>query len=702
MLEPRDPKYSRLAFLRLVVAIMAVTLIGRLWQIQMVAGEKYRLLADQNRLRDMDVTAPRGVIYDRNGEILARNRPSFSVVVVPGDLPEDADDEAEGAGDARVLNRLLAILNQPASSATPSPAPAAVVERKGKAAPEPTPNPASVIRERDPWVMPRAEIETKIADGRLGGAYRPITMARYISEATAFLIAEDAVNLPGVQLVLEPIRDYPSGALTSHIVGYMGHIPESLLPEYEEQGYQQNDQVGLTALEYSFQDEMRGVPSEQIIEVDVHGRKVRTVGEPRPAVPGYNLVLALDLALQKAATQALQTTLDNSSGFTKANQGVIIALDPRNGKVLALVSLPSYDNNLFAKGITTEAYTALLNDPLLPMFNQAIAGQYPPGSTFKIIMAAGGLQEGVISVSTKLGDGFDGVNDGIIWVPNDFAPWDRSLAQPFYSWTHKYGYGHGLDDVRHALAVSDDIYFYMLGGGYRDIFEGLGSTRMGNYAKMFGLGTPTGIELLGEAAGLVPTSKWKRINYAESWLTGDTYNMSIGQGYVLSTPIQMANASAAIANRGVLYKPQLVDHLTDETGEVIRPFEPQVLQEVAVAPRYIDVVREGMYGAMNFPYGTATRIKVPGVVLAGKTGTAEFARDWNKDGQPDRDEKGNLPTHAWFTAFAPYVDPEIVVTVFVMNGGEGSAVAAPVAGEVLNAYFTAKSQAAETAADPTP
>jgi penicillin-binding protein 2 len=704
MTSLRDPKYSRLVLLRLMVVVMAVALIGRLWQLQMVTGEKFRLLADQNRLRDVDVPAPRGVIYDRNGEILARNRPSFSVVVVPGDLPEDAEGEAEGTGDARVLNRLLAILNQPTSGATPSPTPTAVTQLQGKAAtsPQPTPNPASVIRERDPWVMPRPEIETKISEGRLGGAYRPITVARYLKEATAFLIAEDAVNMPGVQLVLESIRDYPSGALTSHIVGYMGHIPERLVSEYEALGYEQNDQVGLTALETSFEDEMRGVPSQQTIEVDVNGRRVRTVGEPKPAVPGNNLVLSVDLALQEVATQALQATLDSSSGFTKASQGAIIALDPRDGKVLALVSLPSYDNNLFAKGITTEAYAALLNDPLLPMFDQAIAGQYPPGSTFKIIMASGGLQAGIINVNTKLGDGFDGVNDGIIWVPNDFAPWDQSLAQPFYSWTHKYGYGHGLDNVRHALAVSDDIFFYMLGGGYRDIFEGLGSKLMGEYAKSFGLGTPTGIELQGEAAGLVPTSKWKRVNYAESWLTGDTYNMSIGQGYVLATPIQMANATAAIANRGVLYKPQLVDYLTDESGEVVRPFVPQVLREVAVDPRNLDVVREGMYGAMNFPYGTATRIKVPGVVLAGKTGTAEFARDWDKDGKPDRDDKGNLPTHAWFTAFAPYVDPEIVVTVFVMNGGEGSAVAAPVAGEILNAYFEAKNQAAEPGAEATP
>ena len=199
-----------------------------------------------------------------------------------------------------------------------------------------------------------------------------------------------------------------------------------------------------------------------------------------------------------------------------------------------------------------------------------------------------------------MGDGFDGRNDGIIWLPNEYFPWDRRLAQPFYSWTHKYGYGHGLPPVRHALAVSDDIFFYMLGGGYRDRFNGLGSKRIGDYARCFGLGAVTGIELLGEAHGLVPDSKWKRLNYAENWLTGDTYNMSIGQGYVLATPLQMANATAAVANRGNLWKPQLVDTITDETATWSAPFEPVLLARGAGRPANLDVVREGMYGAINW------------------------------------------------------------------------------------------------------
>ena len=692
------PARGRLLILQALIAIVVVVLIGRLWQLQMVAGEQYRLLSDRNRLREVDVAAPRGVIYDRDGQILARNRPSFSVVIIPGDLPQDKESDTEGAAAAAVVDRLLEILNRPAPVLMTAPEPTpdagdAQIEPNATATPTPkkkasaSPTPVLAIQERSAWVMPRDEINTKIIEGELGGAYRPVTVARYIAEATAFLLAEDAVNLPGVQLVLEPIRDYPSGALTSHIVGYMGHIPEDQLAAYEEKGYLQNEQVGLAALETSFEDELRGKPGRQTIEVDVNGRRVRTVGEPGPAQPGHNLVLSLDLDLQRAATEALQEALDKSDGFTKATQGVAVAMDPRDGKILALVSLPGYDNNLFAKGITTEAWNALTSDPNLPLFNRAISGQYPPGSIFKILVASGALENGTITARTRLGDGFDGSNDGVIWLPNEYFPWDRSMAQPFVSWNAKLGFGHGMITVREALAVSDDIFFYELGGGYPDRYTGLGAKEVGNYARAFGLDASTGIDLPGEASGHVPDSRWKRHTYAENWLTGDTYNLSIGQGYLLATPLQMASATAAVANRGSLWKPQLVDHITDDKGNVVQPFEPQLLRTVPVDPANLDVVREGMFGAVNWPNGTATRVRVPGVTVAGKTGTAEFARDENKDGQPDRDEKGNLPTHAWFTSFAPYNDPEIVVTVFVANGGEGSAVAAPVATKILQAYF---------------
>ncbi len=698
-----DRAEARLMLWRGAIIFVCIVMIARLWQLQMVEGETYRIRADRNRFRQVDIPAPRGVIYDRNGEILARNRPSFSVSVVPGDLPKTRAGEPNADAERAVLDRLLALLAQEppplgsSSKPTASPTPAA-----GRIQSTAAITTALQIQERQPWVMARADIEKAIYEGRLGGAYRPIEIARYINEATAFLVAQDAVNLPGVVLQLNPIRDYPSGSLTAHLIGYMGHIPKEAAAEYQAKGYAANEQVGLTGLEATYEHELRGKRGRQTIEVNVNGRRIRTVGQEELAVPGHNLVLTLDLNLQRVATAALQEVLDKSSGFTKATQGVVIALDPRNGKVLALVSLPSYDNNLFAKGVTAEAWQALLSDPDLPMFDQAIGGQYPPGSVFKPIVAAAGLQEGIISARTLLGDGWDGANDGIIWLPNQYMPWDRSKDQPFYSWNHKQGFGWGKIGVREALAVSDDIYFYQLGGGYLDIFRGLGVDAIGYYAREFGLGEGTGIDLPGEGRGLVPDGKWKRLNYAEPWLTGDTYNLSIGQGFILVTPIQMANATAVIANRGYLYRLQLVDHITDSEGRVVRSFKPDLRREVAVDPAHLDTVREGMYGAVNWPQGTAANARVPGIAVAGKTGTAEYFRDWDKDNQADRDAKGNLPTHAWFTAFAPYQEPEIVVAAFVANGGEGSSVAAPVAAKVLRAYFGIDASAPRPTASPAP
>ncbi len=408
------------------------------------------------------------MIYDRSGEILARNQPSFSVVLIPADLPKDSLGDPIPEQQAFVLDRLTTLLAHTVPDPTPAPTPAGspAGSTESTAVPDAaTTGSQSAIRERDPWAMPRPEIEQKIADALLGGAYQPITVARYIKEATAFLIAEDAVNLPGVQLALEPIRDYPTGTLTAHIIGHMGHFSEDELQDYLDRGYQRSDQVGLTALEATFEDELRGKPGRQTIEVDVHGRRVRTIGTEDVAEPGHNLVLSIDSELQRVATAALQEALDNSSGFTKATQGVVIALDPRNGQILTMVSLPSYDNNLFTKGITAEAWQALSTDPDLPMFNRAVGGRYPPGSVFKVLVASAALQEGVISARSLLGDGFDGRNDGIIWLPNEYFPWDLSLAQPFYSWTHKYGYGHGFP--RGARCVGRLRRHLLLSGGRR-------------------------------------------------------------------------------------------------------------------------------------------------------------------------------------------------------------------------------------------
>jgi penicillin-binding protein 2 len=681
---------NRLWLLRLLVVAVLAVLAVRLWRVQIVDGAKYRLMADRNRLREVEDAAPRGVMYDATGQILVRNRPSFSIAIVPADLPKTKENEADRAGQAAVIDRLLALLPPPegstavtpAPSPTPSPTPTAAKGARATPAPAVTPEALTKLPVRKPWVMPRAELEKAVEEGQWGGAYREIVVAKFIDERTAFLIAEATADLPGVQLEPVPVRDYLSGALTGHLLGYMAPIPETDAADYKARGYLANDQVGMAGLEATYEDQLHGKSGRQTIEVDVSGRRIRTIGESIQPVPGHNLTLTIDMQLQKVATEALQEVMDKSSGFTKATQGVVVALDPRNGKVLAMVSLPSYNNNLFAKGITTEAWKLLTEDPNRPLLNQAVSGQYPPGSTFKLVPSAAGLQEGVITPQTRFTDA-----SGIMYLPNKYFPDDSKMAQPFYCWSNKYGYGHGSITVREAIAESCDIFFYQLGGGLQDVTPGLGSARLGKYAKEFGFGAPTGIELPGEAAGLVPDEKYKRLNYQMPWTTGDTYNMSIGQGFVLATPLQVANMTAATANRGTLYRPQLVDKITDAEGKVVKPFEPIVIRQLAVDPAYLDIVREGMYGAINWNIGTAPVAQLKDVAVAGKTGTAEYFRDDNHDQQPDRDEKGNLPTHAWFTSFAPYGDPEIVVTVFIANAGEGSAVAAPVAARILRSYF---------------
>jgi penicillin-binding protein 2 len=349
------------------------------------------------------------------------------------------------------------------------------------------------------------------------------------------------------------------------------------------------------------------------------------------------------------------------------------------------VSLPSYDNNSFARGISTRELSLLSDDPWTPLVNHAIAGVYPPGSTFKIIPAAGALQERTVYSDTIF------VDEGTLYLPNQFEPDNLDLAQPFYCWLRT---GHGPVNMVAALAFSCDVYFYQVGGGYYPAeYDGLGLERMGYYAEMFGLGEPTGIDIPGETAGLVPNQKWKRLNYAEIWLTGDTYNMAIGQGFVLATPLQMLNAYAAIANGGTLYRPYLVKEILDADGNVVEKKEPQVVRKLAVEPQFMALIQEGLRDVIAWEAGTAhDQFDVPGVIASGKTGTAEFC-----DRYPQcLDSDGRVRTsHAWFVAYAPSNNPTIVVVVFVYGGGEGSEAAVPVANKILRYYFNIKDETEE-------
>lgn len=680
------PPSVRLALLRAAAAIIFIILAAQLWRIQIIQGEGLQARADRNRFRLVEVRGPRGVMYDRNGKLLVRNSPSFSVAAVPADLPDD-EDEAR-----RILTELGKIIAKYEPTATPLPPAVDVASQAGEAAAETGLEEAAVDQPPAPSAFGAPQFRKRLTVDETmqkaevawqGGAFQPVVVADRVDRETAFAVAEESYRLAGVSLSIEPVREYLSSTLTSHILGYMGPIPQEYVEDYEAEGYRANDQVGLAGLELTFEKALRGRDGRRNIEVDVNGREVRTVGDIFPSEPGHNLVLTLDLDLQALMDQALGEGLEQ----TKTNTGVVIAMNPQNGDILGLVSLPTYDNNLFADGITAQEYDVLINDKTRPLVNHAISGIYPPGSVFKIVAAAGALQEGVIDERTRLGDSFDGSVDGVIWVANRHFPDNPSYAQPFYCWIHTYGTGHYQVNIREALAVSCDVFFYQISGGYQKTFEGLNDDRMIKYSELFGFGSPTGVDLPGEHRGLVPSPRWKRLTYAETWVAGDTYNMAIGQGAMLATPMQVVNATAAIANGGFLYRPQIVSKIVDTEGNLVEEFKPELIRQLPVDPEYIDIVREGLWGAVNFPNGTAKNLSVPGVQVAGKTGTSEFYDPDIPGPAPNR-----LPTHAWFTAFAPYENPEIVLVVFVYNGGEGSVTAIPIAEKILRGYFDLKAK----------
>ena len=673
MTTDRSLPNSRIWVVRTITVVIFLILIGQLARLQFLQGVGFQKEAVVNRVRIVREKAPRGVIYDRDGRILARNTASYAITIIPADLPDDPDYEISQQKRMAIYNALYDIIQEKLAEYPEIPA-------------EPQTNPDTlenqlildVSQPPKPVVLSVEQIDELIKKRELGSAFLPVIVARNLPREVALQVQEEAYRLPGVRMQLISRREYPSGLYTSHVVGYMGPIPEEQEKEYAEKGYAPDAWVGWSDIEYQYEDELHGKPGVRAIEVDVKGREINVVGEPTDPVPGHNLILSLDLELQKLMFDALVAGVDPN----RSNSAAAVAVDPRTGYVLGIVSLPTYDNNVFADGITEEEYTTIAEAPGHPLLDHAISGIYPPGSTFKLVTAAAGLQEKVITRRTILNA------PGIIYLPNRNFPDDPDLAQPFVCWIHKLDGEHGDINVTYAIAESCDIFFYKVGGGFPPTdFEGLGVDTLAEYAQLFGFGEFSGIDLPGENAGLVPNPKWKRIAKGERWVTGDTYNMAIGQGDVLATPLQVTMMTAAVANGGILYQPQVVAASTDSENRLVKFHRPVVRREIPVDSKHFDTVREGMWMVVNWEYGTAKDVALPDIEIAGKTGTAEFF-----DPEIGRDLAGNLPSHAWFTAYAPYDDPEIVVTVFVYNGGEGSMVAAPIAQEILRGYFDIKAR----------
>jgi len=705
-----------MSLFRLGLLVLFAVMLGRLFQLQIVQGEAYRTRADDNRFETVEVSPPRGVIYDRSGAIMTRNKPSFEIALVPEDLPFD-NPATELDERAEEIAKVLQVLEADTKSAIALRIAelmfrrlgrrdyAETVERTGiqldyieipSAVQSTITNTATIsgvvvaepatilipdISQPLPLVGLVALVQRSIAIGEQGSASDPVPILDLVARIDAARVTEETYRLPAIRINPVAVREYVYGDLVSHVLGFMGPIPAALASEYRADGYLNlNEKVGLSGLEASYQRELRGLPGQTTYEVDILGRQIRTVGAVREPVPGLNLILNLDLRLQRIMRDALQTKMTEVG----AKWGVTIAMNPQTGAVLGLVSLPSFNNNVFAERIN-EDYLALERDERKPLINYAIGGLYPPGSTFKMVTAAAALTEGVISPETTITDA------GPMYLMNEYFPNDLAQAQRFVSWNHRFGIIHGPVNVVQALALSNDIFFYWIGGGQPQAqFRGLRDKKLAEWSLLFGYGAPTGIDLPGEVAGLVADDQWKRQMTAEVWTTGDSYNTSIGQGYTLATPLQVLVSSAAAANGGTVYQPQLIYQMTDAADGLQYDFTPKVMRQIPASAAVMETVREGMWAVVNGPNGTGAAAQIDGITVAGKTGTAEFCEVIEV--RPDeydcrRDEKDNLPTHAWFVAVAPYENPEIAVVTFVYDGGEGSATALPITKTILEAYF---------------
>lgn len=739
---------GRLIFLRLFIIAVLGMLVYRVWWIQQSRGQDLQALAEENRIAVLRNDAPRGVMFDRNGQPLAVNLPSFNVTITPAFLP-DSDAEREAVYERLSLLTGVPVTNTVQQQALIATANPELVDTYSRL--------AAIYNAPVGETLAEAGVVPQLPDSIAGivetysfAPYLPAVITSGIPITLAYTIEQESIFLPGVRVLEEPQRYYPSSDYTSHIVGYMGPIPnENWITQLN---YQRDDRVGWAGLESSMEIELSGQKGERQIEQDWTGRELRQIGLEKEPVAGLNLHLTLDLDLQKQAYSILEQAMianrdtvrtDEITGeqtFPEIEQAAVVAMNPQTGEILAMANFPTFDNNRFGIEVPVEYYLGLARNDYTPLVNHAISGTYPPGSTFKLVPTAAALQEGIVSPSRRLRA------PGSIEIPNRFAPNDPGRAQQFVCWVYPGG-EHGFMDAWQGLANSCDIYYYKISGGFDqdgEYVEGLGVNRIARYGTQFGFGREQGIELPLEAAGnLPPNQNWKVQTYGEPWSTGDDYNMGIGQGFVTATPMQVAQMAAVIANGGFLYRPTIIHHMTDEDGNVVivdensqivarayqgsdgrtiledadgNPlidpsinitfdengnyvFQPEVVDALAVDREYIQVVQEGMklvntYIDEDTFYTGATYVDWLdnfGISTAGKTGTAEYCdniaidRGWCRF--EDIEQRRVLPTHSWYVGYAPYENPEIVVSVFIFNGGEGSQWAAPVACNVMAAYF---------------
>lgn len=573
------------------VAAMSLLLL-RAAQLQIVQGSHYASLAESNRVRRETIVAPRGIVYDRFGLPLVQNVPSFVFAMTYADLPKD-----------------------------------------------PTEREAVLASAADLSGVPRTDIDLLLTDAKQD-PLDPFVLRKGIPYEAAMRLAIAAPELPGFTLETATVRSYATSApALSHVLGYVGNITAEEYEGRRDQGYRRVDDIGKDGIERAEETLLRGTPGWLDVEVDARGHELAVDGRTDP-VPGKTLTLTIDLELQAFIESRLTDVLQRL-GLSKAS---VVAIDPRDGAVRALVSEPTFDSNAFSGGIDADLYARLLADPSQPLYDRAVSGEFPPGSTFKPYVAYTALANGLVTPSTSF------LSTGGLRVGEWYFP----------DW--KAG-GHGVTDVRSALAWSVNTYFYIIGGGF-DTFTGLGVEAITDGARRFGFGSPTGIGLPSEGDGFLPSKEWKQEAKGERWYVGDTYHLAIGQGDMLATPLQVAVANATIANGGTRFTPRLIERIDGAPVDPIRAADP-------LDPAAVQVVREGMRAAVTT--GSARFLSVLSTPVAGKTGTAQAP--------------GNAATHAWFEGFGPYANPTLSIVILVENGGEGSSVAVPLARDIFEWWF---------------
>lgn len=635
---------GRLRLLQVLSVALFALLAVQLIRLQVLDAAHYQAVASSQRLRILPQEAPRGLIYDRAGRLLVRNVPRFALTVVPGELP--TDDAARGAS-------LRAIVAAAELSL-------AEVERS--------------------LVTPLASVDP----------FAPVTVRTGLTAEQAIALRASLAGVAGARIETRPTRVYETGDLLPRIIGTVGPITEGEVERYLALGYQLDGRVGRGGVEETYEPVLRGEAGKRLVMADPAGRELEQIGAIE-ATPGADLVLAVDSALQRTATEALAAGIvagvaARDPAFADeplSPSGAAVVMDVRSGELLALVSLPAFSADVLAGSGDPAAIAALLTDPQRPLVHRAYMEVGAPGSIFKPIVGAAALEDGIATPDTRIFSG------GAISVQDQYNP---AVWYTFRDWM-----AHGTLDFYGGIARSSDVYFYYLAGGYerdgRTEFEGLGATRLAEYASAFGLGQVTGIDLPAEAGGLVPDPSWKTATTGDPWVLGDTYTFGIGQGYLTTTPLQMAVAVAAIANGGTVPVPRVVSAMryADRTEQLPR----EAVHTVPVSQSNLRIVREAMRVAAD-PGGTALDGEPAAFAIGGKTGTAEF-------GAVAAD--GSFDTHGWYVGFGPYEAPEIVVVVYLEHG-YGSTHAAPVARAIFEGYARGSAGGSAIAAasdvEPTP